>query len=284
MAAAARVHRRDQLDARREGDVGIGARHRDLARLDRLAQRIEHRAAEFGELVEEQHAEMGEAHLARPHAQAAAGQRRHRGRMMRAAERARADQPATWQFPRDARHHRDLERLGRRQIGQDAGQAGGEQRFARARRPDHQQVVAAGRRDLERALGDLLPLDLPEIGAGARADRPGPRAAAEVACCLSDGRSARADRAPRSPRRAPPTPPPAPAPPGRSARDRSPRRAAPRAARRARAGSARRARARRPRHSRPASRHRRRPSRRAAPARSAGRNASPPWADRRARD
>ena len=65
MAAAARVHRRDQLHPRRKGDVGVGAGDVDLAGLERLAQRIEHRALEFGQFVEEQHAEMGEADLAR---------------------------------------------------------------------------------------------------------------------------------------------------------------------------------------------------------------------------
>src|SRR3546814_14584262 len=54
MAAAARVHRRDELDARGEGDVGVGARDADLARLERLAQRIEHPALEFGKLSQEQ--------------------------------------------------------------------------------------------------------------------------------------------------------------------------------------------------------------------------------------
>ena len=47
-------------------------------------------------------------------------------------------------------------------------QAGGEQRFARAGRPAHQQIVPARRGDLERALGDLLALDLGEVRA-----RPG---------------------------------------------------------------------------------------------------------------
>ena len=47
MAAAARVHRRDELDARREGDMGVGAGDVDFAGLERLAQRIEHRALEL---------------------------------------------------------------------------------------------------------------------------------------------------------------------------------------------------------------------------------------------
>ena len=45
MAAAARVHRRDQLDPRREGDMRVGAGDADAAGLERLAQRIEHRRA-----------------------------------------------------------------------------------------------------------------------------------------------------------------------------------------------------------------------------------------------
>ena len=47
----------------------VGARDRHLAGLQRLAQRIEHLRLEFRQLVEEQHAVMGERHLARPRAQ-----------------------------------------------------------------------------------------------------------------------------------------------------------------------------------------------------------------------
>lgn len=64
MAAAAGVHRRDELDAGGEGDVGVGARDADRAGFERLAQRIEHRALEFGEFVEEEYAEMREADFA----------------------------------------------------------------------------------------------------------------------------------------------------------------------------------------------------------------------------
>ena len=46
-AASARVHRGDQLEARRIGDVVIGARHHGLARLQRLAQRFQHARLEF---------------------------------------------------------------------------------------------------------------------------------------------------------------------------------------------------------------------------------------------
>ena len=45
--------------------MGIGARHHDLAGFDRLAQGFQHRAREFGEFVQEQHAVMRQADLAR---------------------------------------------------------------------------------------------------------------------------------------------------------------------------------------------------------------------------
>jgi len=69
---------------------------------------------------------------------------------------------------RDAGDHRGFECFGRAEARQDAGQAGGEQRFTRAGRPDHQQIMRSARRDLERALGGLLSLDLREV-------RPPPR-------------------------------------------------------------------------------------------------------------
>ena len=102
MAAAARVHRRDELDPRREGHVRVGAGDADVAGLQRLAERIQHRALELGEFVEEQHAEVREADLAGPDAEPAADQRRHRRAMVRRAERPlrggscrRSSSPAT---------------------------------------------------------------------------------------------------------------------------------------------------------------------------------------------
>ncbi len=167
MAAAARVHRGDQLDSRGEGDVRIGTRDADLAGFERLAQAVEHRSLEFGQLVEEQHAEMRQADLAGFHLEPAADERGHRGRMVRIAERARADEAAALERSGDAGDHRHFERFGRRKVGQDAGQAAGEQRFARTGRTDHQQIMPARRSDFERAFGALLPLDHFQIG-GAR--------------------------------------------------------------------------------------------------------------------
>ena len=169
VAAAAGVHGGDQLHARRIGDMGGGARHLHLAGFQRLAQAVEHAALELGQLIEEQHAQMCEGDLAGPRLGAAADQRRHRGRMVRAAEGAAALQLAALQLAGDGGDHRNLQRLGRGEIGQYASQCGRQQRLAGARRPAHQQIVAAGRGNLDAALGRLLPLDVGHV-------RPAPQA------------------------------------------------------------------------------------------------------------
>jgi hypothetical protein len=53
MAAPAWVHRRDELDARREGDARVRPGNADRAGLERLPKRIQHGALEFRKLVEE---------------------------------------------------------------------------------------------------------------------------------------------------------------------------------------------------------------------------------------
>lgn len=83
MAAAAEVHRRDQLHPRRKGYVGVGSCDPDVAGLQRLPERIQHLALELRQFVEKQDAEMGEADFDRPNAEASAHERRHRGAVMR---------------------------------------------------------------------------------------------------------------------------------------------------------------------------------------------------------
>ena len=89
----------------------IGARDRDLAGFERLAQRVEHLRGEFRQLVEEQHAVMRERNFARPRAQAAADQSRHRGGMMRRAERPPVGERAAFDLARDRGDHRDFEQF-----------------------------------------------------------------------------------------------------------------------------------------------------------------------------
>ena len=80
--------------------------------------------------------------------------------MMRIAERPRADQAAFGQRAREGMDHRYFECLARRLSGgRDTGQAGGKQRFTRTRRTAHEEVVATGGGDLQRAAGGFLAAD-----------------------------------------------------------------------------------------------------------------------------
>jgi hypothetical protein len=106
---------------------------------------------------------MGERDLARPRAQPAADQRRHAGGMMRGAERPAVGERAALDLAGDRGDHRDFEQFLRHERRQDGGKPRRQHRLARAGWSDHEQVVAAGGGDLERALGALLALDVFEV-------------------------------------------------------------------------------------------------------------------------
>lgn len=144
--------------------MGVGAGHHHLAGLQGLAQGIQSLGAELRQFVQEQHPVVGQRHLARLDPQAAAGQGRHGGRVVRGAEGPGAGQLALGDQAGHRVDHRGLQQLGRRQRRQQARQTGGHHRLPRARRPDEQQVVSAGRGDLQGALGVLLALDVPQVG------------------------------------------------------------------------------------------------------------------------
>ena len=108
---------------------------------------------------------MGKAHLPRPDLVASAHQGRHGCGMVRRAKGAVPDHPASCQFAGDARNHGHFQGFGSGEIGQYARQTGRQQRLARARRPDHHQIVATGRCDFDSALCGFLALDLSKIGA-----------------------------------------------------------------------------------------------------------------------
>ncbi len=141
----------------------IGARHRDLAVLQGLAQRIQHPGIELRQFVEKQYALMRERDFTRLGAHAAAGQRRHAGGMVGAAERPPRRQRAVADFAGDRGDHRNFEQFGRRQRRQDRGQPGCQHRLAGAGRADHQEMMSAGRGKLERALGAFLSLDVAQV-------------------------------------------------------------------------------------------------------------------------
>ena len=164
IAAAARIHRRHQLEARRVGDVRAGAGDGGLPALQRLAQGLQRGAGEFGPFIHEQHAAMGERDLAGAGAVAAARNRRRAGGMVRLAERRAGDEPPLLQHASDGMHHAHLQRLARREVRQQPGQARGEHRFAAAGRADHQQIMPAGGRHLERAAGGFHAAHIGEVG------------------------------------------------------------------------------------------------------------------------
>ena len=144
----------------------IGAGDRHFAALQRLPQRVERLRLEFRQFVEKQYAVMGERNFARPRMQAAADQSRHAGGMMRRAERPPVGQRAALDLAGDRGDHGDFQQFGRRQRRQNRRQPRRQHRFAGARRPDHEQIVAAGGGDFERALGAFLTLDVGEVEAG----------------------------------------------------------------------------------------------------------------------
>ena len=94
-AARARVHGGDEQEAGRDRGGRRRAGDPDDALLERLAQRVEHVRRELGQLVEEEHAVVRRADLARPEGGRAAPDERHRRRaVVRRPERRRAHQRA----------------------------------------------------------------------------------------------------------------------------------------------------------------------------------------------
>ena len=144
----------------------IGARDRHLAGLDRLAQAIQHLGLELRQFVEKQDAIVRERNLPRLGVHAAADQRRHRGGMVRASERATVSQGAACESAGNRMDHRHFEEFAWGQGRQDRRQALGQHRLARPGRAAHQEVMASGRGNFERALGALLALDVAQIRLG----------------------------------------------------------------------------------------------------------------------
>ncbi len=99
----------------------IGPRDGDGARLQRLAETVQRLRREFRQFVQKEHAMVREADLARPRMQAAAGQRRHAGAVVRRAEGAAVGDCAVRQGACDRMDHRDLQQFAGPQRRQDRG-------------------------------------------------------------------------------------------------------------------------------------------------------------------
>ena len=149
-SARARVRRGHERDPRRKAHHPLRPDDRDRAVLQWLAQRLERRPRELGQLVEEEHPMVGERRLTGSRADAAADEARGGDRVMRGAERTSPDQAARAVQAGDRVQPGHLDRLVTRERRQQAGQPARQHRLARARRAVEEEVVPAGGRHLQR--------------------------------------------------------------------------------------------------------------------------------------
>src|SRR5262245_22883329 len=123
---------------------------------------------------------MRKAHLARIRSPSSSNQSGRGHGMVRRPKRRMTEEPAAWRkSPRNRVDRADLDRFLRGERRQNPGEALREHGLPRSRRPHEEEIVPAGRRDLERAPRDELTADIAEIrersgrGLGARWARGG---------------------------------------------------------------------------------------------------------------
>ena len=162
--ARAAVARRHHDRVRREVERALPARDLDAPLLERLPQGVDGAARELGQLVEEEDAPVRERDLAGHRPRAAPDEALRGDRVVRRAEGPLGREPPVAD-PGGAVHLGDLERLLEARRRQDSGEATGEHGLAGSGRADHEQVVPARGRDLERPLGVLLAAHVGEVGA-----------------------------------------------------------------------------------------------------------------------
>ncbi|MPM75905.1 hypothetical protein SDC9_122900 [bioreactor metagenome] len=164
-AAFAGIHGAHQHEPAWIGLVArrAGNRHRPL--LQRLAQGFQHVLVEFRQLVQKQHAVMRQGNFSRPGQGASPSAQAHgRNGVVGISEGApqqhgllRSGQP----------HHRvdsrGLQRLAAGHVRQNGGQSAGEHAFSGAGRAHHGYIMPARRRNFQRPLDRLLPLDLGKV-------------------------------------------------------------------------------------------------------------------------
>ena len=166
-AAWARVLGRDQHEAGRVGDTARGARDRDLARqtFQRLAQHFDQPLAELRQLVEEEHAAMGQRDLARPGPLSSAHQPGVTDGVVGRAKRPGLDERCLRrQHPGHAVDLGHFQRFVDAHARQNAGQRLGDQRLAGAGRAGHEGVVRPGRADFHGPFDVLLAHDVGKVG------------------------------------------------------------------------------------------------------------------------
>ena len=166
--ARARIHRAHQHEGGGEGRGAGGARDPHRPFFEWLPQHFQDVAAELRHLVEEQHAVMRQADLARPRDRPATDQRDIADGVMRRPERPRREQSRTCRDqPRDRMHGRHLHRFVLGERRQNAGQPSRHHGLSGAGRADQERVVAARGRDLQRPPGQQLTMHVREVRHGA---------------------------------------------------------------------------------------------------------------------
>jgi hypothetical protein len=119
-----------------------------------LAQRVEDRRCELRQFIHEQDPVMGQGHLAeaRP-AASATDESGSRCGVVGSPERPVPNEATADCLPCGGMDLGDLQRFFGFERREDRGEAAGQQCFSGAGSPDHEQVMAAGCRDLESAAG-----------------------------------------------------------------------------------------------------------------------------------
>src|ERR1700739_2969968 len=164
ISTGAGIHGGREHEARRKAERHGGAGDGDVVVFERLAHDFEHVARKLRQFVEEEKSVVGQGNFAGTRDDAATNEAGVGDGVMGRAERTLRDEPGGGM--EDSSNGVDLgclKRLFKRKGSKDGGQALGEHGLAGARRPDHEDVVAAGSGNFERALGCLLAADIFEV-------------------------------------------------------------------------------------------------------------------------
>ena len=147
----AQVHRPDEQHAGRERGPTGSSNDGEAAVLQGLAKRLERRAHELGQFIDEQHPAMGQARFARTRTHAAADQRDHRRRVVGRSEWWTADQAGSGlQHSGDGVNAGHFQRLRVRQTGKKPREPTGKHGLPGTWRPGKQEVVIPRGGQLER--------------------------------------------------------------------------------------------------------------------------------------
>jgi hypothetical protein len=164
VAAGTGVHGRGQDEPRRVGETQRGSAQRDQAVLQWLTEHFEDVPAELGQLVEEQHAAVGQAHFPGARARPASDEAGvAHGVVRRAKGAGDAEGPIGREHAGDAVDASGLQRLVELEAGKDGGEAARQHGLAGAGGADQEDVVTTRGGDFQGALGDRLASDVGEV-------------------------------------------------------------------------------------------------------------------------